>query len=223
MLNVRKYSIVVAVLMVFALSTAVFAQTATPAATATAAAAGPVVVANQAVQNRTVVVQNVTSVGAGWIVIHADANGSPGADVGHAAVKAGANPNVSVTIDTTKATARLYAMLHVDAGVVNTYEFPGADIPVPNATVGFNVTNFASLAQPTATAAAVTTATRAATAAPAATATAVRAVTATATRAGPSTLPTTGGGSMAWMFALLGISALSLFAALGLNVARKSN
>jgi plastocyanin/anti-sigma-K factor RskA len=37
---------------------------------------------------------------------------------------------VVVAIDTSKATATLYAMLHTDAGTVGTYEFPEPDAPV---------------------------------------------------------------------------------------------
>ncbi len=89
-----------------------------------------VVVANQPIVDGTVTVSLVDSSGPGWIVIHADNNGQPGTIIGHAAVQPGENTNVAVTIDTTKATKTLYAMLHQDAGVVGTFEFPGADTPV---------------------------------------------------------------------------------------------
>jgi hypothetical protein len=50
--------------------------------------------------------------------------------VGHAAVPDGLTRDLAVKIDAAKATAVLYAMLHVDAGTVGAYEFPGADKPV---------------------------------------------------------------------------------------------
>ena len=110
-------AVVVVVLAVFAL--------------ASCAATKPLVKASdQAVQNGTVAIAEVDSAGAGWIVIHADNAGNPGDVVGYTAVKNGKNANVSVTIDTAKATPTLYAMLHVDKGAVGTYEFPGADVPV---------------------------------------------------------------------------------------------
>lgn len=82
-----------------------------------------------ALVNNTVSIDKVVSVGPGWMTIHADKNGTPGDVIGHTAVVDGDNTNVVVTIDPKKATPKLYAMLHVDAGVVGTYEFPGADVP----------------------------------------------------------------------------------------------
>jgi hypothetical protein len=89
-----------------------------------------VVVNDQEIQNGTVTVASVVSDGPGWIVIHADDNGAPGAVIGHAAVTDGENTDVVVEIDEAAATETLYAMLHTDAGQVGTYEFPGDDVPV---------------------------------------------------------------------------------------------
>ncbi len=86
-------------------------------------------VQDQAIADSRVTIQKVVSAGPGWIVIHADNGGKPGPVVGWAAVAKGENPNVVVAIDTKRATPVLYAMLHVDAGTVGTYEFPGADVP----------------------------------------------------------------------------------------------
>jgi hypothetical protein len=47
-------------------------------------------------------------------------------------VRQGENLNVVVAIDSKKATPVLYAMLHVDSGVIGVLEFPGADVPVMN-------------------------------------------------------------------------------------------
>lgn len=100
------------------------------------AGAGPaltqpaVTVADQNVTANTVMVDGVVAAEPGWIVIHADAAGKPGPVVGYAAVAVGENMQVMVTIDAAQATPQLYAMLHVDKGVVGTYEFPGADAPV---------------------------------------------------------------------------------------------
>jgi hypothetical protein len=87
-------------------------------------------VKDQAIDNSSVVVETVTSEKQGWIVIHADNNGKPGPVIGYAAVNEGENPAVTVEIDASKATPVLYAMLHVDAGAIGSYEFPGADVPV---------------------------------------------------------------------------------------------
>jgi predicted lipoprotein with Yx(FWY)xxD motif len=80
-----------------------------------------------------VTIASVTSDTAGWLVIHADADGNPGPIVGYSPVRAGENSDISVEIDPAAATATLYAMLHVDAGTVGEYEFPGADVPATGA------------------------------------------------------------------------------------------
>jgi hypothetical protein len=89
-----------------------------------------VYVKDQAVMSGSVSIAEVLSNGPGWLVIHIDANGAPGAVIGWAAVKDGLTRNLPVTIDAAKATPVLYAMLHTDAGKVGTYEFPGPDVPV---------------------------------------------------------------------------------------------
>jgi hypothetical protein len=87
-------------------------------------------VADQDIVDNSVVVPQVVSADQGWIVIHADQDGSPGAVIGYAQVAQGENNDVTVEVDTSVATQTLYAMLHVDAGTAGTYEFPGNDSPV---------------------------------------------------------------------------------------------
>jgi len=87
-------------------------------------------VSDQYIENGTVTINRVVSSGPGWLVIHADNNGAPGADLGWAPLKAGVNWNVRVNLDPAKATEYLWAMLHVDVGTVGKYEFPGPDVPV---------------------------------------------------------------------------------------------
>jgi predicted lipoprotein with Yx(FWY)xxD motif len=87
-------------------------------------------VLNQEIRNGSLTVTEVVSPGAGWIVIHSQADGKPGSVIGYAPVKDGVNSDVSIKIDAPKATATLYAMLHFDVGKVGTFEFPGADLPV---------------------------------------------------------------------------------------------
>lgn len=105
-----------------------------PESQATSPAVEPqpmVEVKDQAIVDGAVVVPLVVSPGAGWMVIHADAEGKPGPILGYAPVQAGENRDVKVTVDATKATEVLHAMLHVDAGMVSTFEFPdGPDAPV---------------------------------------------------------------------------------------------
>lgn len=87
-------------------------------------------VGNQELTEGQVTVEEVVSEGAGWIVIHADADGSPGQVIGQTAVSNGENNDVVVDINTEDATETLYAMLHTDTDEEGTYEFPDADPPV---------------------------------------------------------------------------------------------
>jgi len=111
------------------------APTAMPAAEEPAPAALPemepsVTASDQSAVDGTVSIDQVVAAQAGWIVIHIDANGAPGPVIGYAAVTAGSNSAVPVEIDLAQATPTLHAMLHVDAGQLGTYEFPGDDGPV---------------------------------------------------------------------------------------------
>ncbi len=124
------------------------------AATPTVVAA-KVTVSDQSVDGGLLTIAEVDSPAAGWLVIHVQADGKPGAVLGYSPVKAGVNTNVTVTVDDSKATPVLYAMLHTDAGTVGTYEFPGADGPVmvngEMVSPAFNVTGGLSLASSTST------------------------------------------------------------------------
>ncbi|MGE3802580.1 MAG: hypothetical protein AB7H80_16310, partial [Candidatus Kapaibacterium sp.] len=90
-------------------------------------------VSDQAQQNNTVTIASVSSPENGFIVIHAsDGNGAFANVIGKAAVQAGDNQNVVVTLDEGANIVdgdKLWAMLHYDRGTEGTYEFPGADVP----------------------------------------------------------------------------------------------
>jgi hypothetical protein len=89
-----------------------------------------VVVRTQNISAGTATIAEVLSKGPGWLVIHADSAGAPGPVIGWAAVPDGLTRNLVVKLDPSKATPILYAMLHIDAGKVGVYEFPGPDVPV---------------------------------------------------------------------------------------------
>lgn len=72
---------------------------------------------------------NITG-GSGFIAIHADASGQPGPVVGHVAIPEGDSSDVVVPLDAKSPTGAYWPMLHVDAGTIGTYEFPGPDGPV---------------------------------------------------------------------------------------------
>jgi len=191
-------------------------------------------VADQEIVDDTVTVDLVTSDGPGWIVIHADNDGDPGDVIGFSPVQSGDNSNVTVQITATMATEVLHAMLHVDAGVVGEYEFPGADVPAVvngevvnvmfDVTGGMQVTPVVTgtaTAEPTvaATAAVTATATSAPTVAATTEVTATTGVTVTGT---PGTLPVTGGGAIPWSLVVLALGGLILVGGMGLALARRS-
>ena len=67
----------------------------------------------------------------GWIVAHLDEGGKPGKVIGNTAVKKGESNNVVIKLsEDVPAGGKLWPMLHIDAGTIGTYEFPGADAPV---------------------------------------------------------------------------------------------
>jgi len=83
------------------------------------------------VKNGSITVADVTATVDGWIVAHLDEGGKPGKVIGHTAVKAGDNKNVAIKLEeAVPAGGKLWPMLHIDAGTIGTYEFPGADAPV---------------------------------------------------------------------------------------------
>jgi plastocyanin len=102
-------------------------------------------VSDQELQEGKVVIETVVAAEQGWIVIHAESDGAPGPVVGFSPVNPGSNSNIEVELDLEAVTETLFAMLHVDAGVIGQYEFPGPDGPVQ---VGESIVNvpFAVLA-----------------------------------------------------------------------------
>jgi len=86
---------------------------------------------DQSLVNGTVTVGEVNASQDGWMVIHIDEGGKPGKVIGHTAVKKGDNYGVGVKLsEAVPVGGKLWPMLHVDAGKIGTYEFPGADAPV---------------------------------------------------------------------------------------------
>ncbi|MBE2236881.1 MAG: fasciclin domain-containing protein [Caldilineaceae bacterium] len=86
---------------------------------------------DQPVVDNQVNITRLTSNGPGWVVIHADDNGKPGAVLGYTAAPDGISANVKVAISPVGLTDTVFAMLHTDSGEIGVYEFPdGADKPV---------------------------------------------------------------------------------------------
>ncbi|MBA3869101.1 MAG: hypothetical protein H0X30_08100 [Anaerolineae bacterium] len=122
-MNSRKFIVVIAV---FTLLTALVF-------TAQAADAPSVAIGDQLVLGGFVTVDSIYSEGPGFVVIH---RASDGGVVGVSQpLNAGWTYDLRINLDTTKAEAKMSAMLHVDDGAVGTYEFgtvDGKDLPVKN-------------------------------------------------------------------------------------------
>ena len=86
----------------------------------------------QAVVNGTVTIASVYMNMPGWVAIHTEVDGKSGPVIGYALLPAGESKDIKVEIDESQTTPKLFAMLHVDAGIVGTYEFPGDDVPILN-------------------------------------------------------------------------------------------
>ncbi|GAC1637047.1 MAG: hypothetical protein NVS4B8_01340 [Herpetosiphon sp.] len=84
--------------------------------------------------SKEVTVASVTAAQDGWIAFHK--NGPDGKLLltplaGLIPIKAGTHTNVRAKLDEVPADGQLYAMLHIDAGIIGKYEFPGGpDVPV---------------------------------------------------------------------------------------------
>jgi hypothetical protein len=86
---------------------------------------------DQAVKDGTVIIAEVNSSQDGWIAVHIDKDGKPGPVIGHAAAPKGETYKIAVKLEQPVAAgAKLWPMLHIDAGKIGTYEFPGPDAPV---------------------------------------------------------------------------------------------
>ena len=104
---------------------------AAPAASTVSAVSGSLDAADQSGDGKTITIKAVNIAGStGFIAIHADLDGKPGPVVGHVAIPTGDSSDVVVTLDKASPTGAYWPMLHLDAGTIGTYEFPGPDVPV---------------------------------------------------------------------------------------------
>jgi predicted lipoprotein with Yx(FWY)xxD motif len=86
-------------------------------------------ISDQEIKDGVILVENVVSVGQGWVVIWTLPESGGSEAIGFAPVKDGENANVSVEVDASKATPQMLAILHLDAGQADVFE-QGADFPV---------------------------------------------------------------------------------------------
>ena len=94
-------------------------------------AADSVNAADQAISNDTLIVAEVNASQDGWIAVHIDQGGKPGPVIGHAAAPKGKTTHLAVKLEQdVPVGGSVWPMLHIDAGKIGTYEFPGPDAPV---------------------------------------------------------------------------------------------
>lgn len=111
------------------------AQPSPAASPAPATPAGPtpsMEASDQPLVNNTITVARVVAAQDGWVAVHTNtAENKPGPVIGQAQVRAGENRNVRIQLSQTpQAGDKLWPMLHIDAGQLGVYEFPGPDGPV---------------------------------------------------------------------------------------------
>jgi LPXTG-motif cell wall-anchored protein len=86
---------------------------------------------DQSLVNGTVTVTEVNATKDGWIAVHLDEGGKPGKVIGHTQIKKGELYGVGVKLEeNVPVGGKVWPMLHIDAGTIGTYEFPGPDAPV---------------------------------------------------------------------------------------------
>ncbi len=86
----------------------------------------------EATPDHTVLVTGVRSGQKGWVVLYSDTAGAPGLVIGHAPVGPDTATGADLVITAERDLVRgetLHAILHVDEGTPDTFEFPGVDLP----------------------------------------------------------------------------------------------
>ena len=110
---------------------ALLALAPTAAAAPLGQATDTVTAADQPIVSGSIVVAEVNATADGWIAVHIDQGGKPGPVIGHAAAPKGKTSNLAVKLEQdVPVGGKVWPMLHIDAGTIGTYEFPGPDAPV---------------------------------------------------------------------------------------------
>lgn len=100
------------------------ATTPDPPAETAETVTGTLVAANQSGDGTSLVVKKVTiNNSTGWIALHKDAKGAPGAVVGFVEIAEGESTKVKVKGEKKLVTGAYWPMLHTDDGTIGTYEF----------------------------------------------------------------------------------------------------
>jgi hypothetical protein len=88
-------------------------------------------VSDQPLVDGSITIADVSAAQDGWIVAHKDEGGHAGKVIGFTPVKRGDNRDVQIKLDEDVPVGGvLWPMLHVDAGTIGVYEFPGPDAAV---------------------------------------------------------------------------------------------
>lgn len=87
-------------------------------------------VKDQSISNNQVFIDSAIAIAPSWLVIQTEANGVPGPVIGYVKINKGENSNISVKINATEITPKLFAMIHEDGGEKNKFDFPENDMPL---------------------------------------------------------------------------------------------
>ena len=87
-------------------------------------------VSSQPLVNNEIVIDSLYLDKAGYVVIHKDVDGSPGAVIGHSELLSGENNKMRISVDSSQIGSNVFAMLHYDDDNDGVYGFPDEDKPV---------------------------------------------------------------------------------------------
>ncbi|MBI4010033.1 MAG: hypothetical protein HY361_02455 [Candidatus Aenigmarchaeota archaeon] len=87
-------------------------------------------VSSQPLVNNEIVIDSLYLDKAGYVVIHKDVDGSPGAVIGHSELLSDENSKIGISVDSSQVGTNVFAMLHYDDDNDGVYGFPDEDKPV---------------------------------------------------------------------------------------------
>lgn len=95
---------------------------------------------SQTPQGYGIIIDSVTSPKDGWIVVYQAISGQPGIPSGYSPIKEGENQHVTVYLTPAPVPgSTYYAIVHLDTGTPNEFDFPENDPPLPMKAVSVTI------------------------------------------------------------------------------------
>lgn len=88
------------------------------------------IVSSQSLVGNEIVIDSLYLDKPGYVVVHKETEGKPGAVIGHSDLISGEKTNLKVTVDASQSGTKVFAMLHYDDDNDGVYGFPDEDKPV---------------------------------------------------------------------------------------------